>query len=161
MQSARVNLGSPRARQNSAFLLLNFNNPARFPHASARSVKLESGIVLINSHFTLLSDAQNFEKSPSQPPDTSNCNEKREICSGIEICSRNVITQHARRRGGDACDVLARHRGSAATVQAEVQAHPHKASSTLYVGVPVLRPELQGWSRTWRVRGEPALRRAR
>ena len=35
------------------FVLLNFNHRARSTYASARSVKLESGIVLINSHFTL------------------------------------------------------------------------------------------------------------
>ena len=33
--------------------VLNFNYRARSTHASARSVKLESGIVMINSHFTL------------------------------------------------------------------------------------------------------------
>ena len=70
-------------------------------------------------------------------------NTARNETSARNYESRNVLTQHARRRGGDACGVLARHRASAATVQVEVQAHPHKASSTSYVGVPLLRPELQ------------------
>ena len=71
-------------------------------------------------------------------PQTATRNEK----SARNYESRNELTQHARRRGGDSCGVLARHRASAATVQVEVQAHPHKASSTSYVGVPLLRPEL-------------------
>eukprot|EP00964_Phaeocystis_antarctica_P098564 scaffold64574_cov50-Phaeocystis_antarctica.AAC.1 len=54
LQSPRVNLGSPRALARiQVSRVLNFNYRARSTHASARSVKLESEIVMINSHFTL------------------------------------------------------------------------------------------------------------
>ena len=64
--------------------------------------------------------------------------------------SKNVLTPPARRRGGDACGVLLARRIEPALrlfIQVErstgAPAQWHKSSSTSYVGVPLLRPELQ------------------
>eukprot|EP00964_Phaeocystis_antarctica_P065560 scaffold39570_cov31-Phaeocystis_antarctica.AAC.1 len=81
----------------------------------------EVGVAISSGEFGISADLREFsfraiETSASYPQIALKLTARNEK-SARNYESRNVLTQHARRRGGDACGVLARHRASAATVQ--------------------------------------------